>query len=390
MGRTKKQHQELSRQATAQKHSQSVKSDSKHSSSSEEDDEELPLSEPVKDLIMRTVQKEIQSLSSSLEMCVEQNNDLKQNVEMLEKRLSVTEGLLIQAQVKINQQNETILDLQTRSMRDNLIIRGIAEGDRESWDETRNKVVAFMKTELGIADASTDMIDRAHRTGSKLAGKSRNVVAKFKSSEAKGKIFKNIRKLAGKSYGIQEQLPTTIQERRNRLFPRFKEAKQRAKQDDTVKVSWSYDKLNINGKLYSAKDDVQYINPSEHGSLKVHITHSQQTTDHGSTFQGHAAKLSPDVSVSTVLANLLTNRAIAQAEHNIYAYRLSNGSEGCSDDGEHSAGTKLLALLRDDHQTDVMIIVTRWFGGTHIGPKRYDHLKNTATEALKILRAENI
>ena len=345
---------------------------------------EIP--ENLSSLIKKLVIEEVQALSSGIDHSAAEKADLKDKVCSLEKRLKITEGLLVQMQTKIKRQNETILDLQTRSMRDNLVIRGVTEDQNESWEKTREKVVHFMRDELHIADANPNMIDRAHRTGNRLPNKPRNIVAKFSSSDAKGRIFQNIRNLAGKkNFGIQEQLPPEIQERRNRLWPKFKEAKAQSKQNRNLKVSWSYDKLKINNTMHDAKDDVQNINPNEIANTNLHLKHSSLVTEKGSSFQGHSAVLNKDVSVSSVLGHLLENRAIAQADHNIYAYRFGDGAtlkEACSDDGEHGAGTQLLNLLREDGRKNTIVICTRWFGGMHIGPKRFELIKNCAREAL--------
>jgi hypothetical protein len=350
------------------------------------DDNAESISDSLKTLITKTVQDEIQSLTASLDSAVDNNEALKRRITALEKRLQLTEGLLQQAQVKLNMQNEKILDLQSRSMRENLVIRGISEDTNESWQDTEQKVINFMKKEMKIDDAESLMIDRAHRMGTKVANKPRNIVVKFISSKSKDKIFKNVKNLAGKKqYSVQEQLPQEIQERRNRLWPKYKEAKEKAKTDKTTKVKWALDKLQVNGKTFSAKDDVQCINPSFHNSENVHVKHSRQVSDQGSTFQGHAARLFRGNSVAGVLASLYANRSIANAEHNIYAYRLKEGNnvkESCSDDGEHGAGKRLLSLLQEAQATDTIVVCTRWFGGHHIGPKRFDHIKQCASEAL--------
>ncbi|MGA9408317.1 MAG: YigZ family protein [Bacteroidota bacterium] len=59
------------------------------------------------------------------------------------------------------------------------------------------------------------------------------------------------------------------------------------------------------------------------------------------------------------------------ATHHCYAYIL--GSEGkefrYSDDGEPSgtAGTKILAAIQSKNLSDVLVVVTRYFGGTKLG-----------------------
>lgn len=60
------------------------------------------------------------------------------------------------------------------------------------------------------------------------------------------------------------------------------------------------------------------------------------------------------------------------ADHHVYAFRVGYGrsvTEGMSDDGEPSgtAGPPVLAVLRGTDIGDVMVVVTRYFGGTKLG-----------------------
>ena len=56
--------------------------------------------------------------------------------------------------------------------------------------------------------------------------------------------------------------------------------------------------------------------------------------------------------------------------------------EGSKDDGEHGAGYNLLKLLRDRNEKNVMVIVTRWFGKTHLGPRRFEIIRDCAEKTL--------
>ena len=54
------------------------------------------------------------------------------------------------------------------------------------------------------------------------------------------------------------------------------------------------------------------------------------------------------------------------ARHNVYAYRLREGSrERYSDDGEpaKTAGTPALEVLQHSGLTDLIVVITRYFGG---------------------------
>lgn len=60
------------------------------------------------------------------------------------------------------------------------------------------------------------------------------------------------------------------------------------------------------------------------------------------------------------------------ASHHVYAFRVGYGSsvtEGMSDDGEPSgtAGPPVLSVLRGSEIGDIVIVVTRYFGGTKLG-----------------------
>ena len=60
------------------------------------------------------------------------------------------------------------------------------------------------------------------------------------------------------------------------------------------------------------------------------------------------------------------------ANHHVYAFRVGFGNsviEGMSDDGEPSgtSGPPVLAVLRGSGVGDVIVVVTRYFGGTLLG-----------------------
>ena len=58
------------------------------------------------------------------------------------------------------------------------------------------------------------------------------------------------------------------------------------------------------------------------------------------------------------------------ARHNVPAWILADGRERCSDDGEpqRTSGMPTLEVLRGAELADVCCVVTRYFGGTLLGP----------------------
>jgi uncharacterized YigZ family protein len=94
--------------------------------------------------------------------------------------------------------------------------------------------------------------------------------------------------------------------------------------------------------------------------------------------------------VKDVLAEIRAE--MPDASHHVYAFRIGYGNsviEGKSDDGEPSgtAGPPTLAVLRGTHIGDIVIVTTRYFGGTKLGTgglvRAYSDAAKTALSTLK-------
>lgn len=57
------------------------------------------------------------------------------------------------------------------------------------------------------------------------------------------------------------------------------------------------------------------------------------------------------------------------AKHHVFSYRIANGAERFSDDGEPSgtAGVPILDILRGEQLQNILVVVTRYFGGILLG-----------------------
>ncbi len=83
------------------------------------------------------------------------------------------------------------------------------------------------------------------------------------------------------------------------------------------------------------------------------------------------------------------------ARHNVYAYILKDGTTRFSDDGEPhgTAGMPMLEVLKGSGITNVLVVVTRYFGGTLLGTGGLVRAYSTSTRdaisgAQKILMCE--
>ena len=94
--------------------------------------------------------------------------------------------------------------------------------------------------------------------------------------------------------------------------------------------------------------------------------------------------------VNWVLATLLKDKRIARATHNMIAYRFVDRTRGGGvqvsdndDDGESSSGAKLASVLELTHCNDVIVVVSRWFGGVLLGPARFKYIASVARALLE-------
>ncbi|KAL2913195.1 hypothetical protein HK105_207314 [Polyrhizophydium stewartii] len=118
------------------------------------------------------------------------------------------------------------------------------------------------------------------------------------------------------------------------------------------------------------------------------VVSARPLVDRKSVFVAHAAAVTTPAEVDLVRRALLSNRRIARATHNIMAFRIVEPGgvvkQDCDDDGETAAGGRLLHLLQLADATNVVVVVSRWYGGVLLGPMRFKHINNVARELLEI------
>ena len=126
--------------------------------------------------------------------------------------------------------------------------------------------------------------------------------------------------------------------------------------------------------------------------VPVPVFHGCETVQQKSTFQAHVAHVRSRADVANVLAQLHADSRIARATHNMYAYRIvQTGAEGGpasivadnDDDGEDAAGSRLAHLLELMAADNLLVVVSRWFGGVLMGPSRFKAINEVARIAIE-------
>ncbi len=98
-------------------------------------------------------------------------------------------------------------------------------------------------------------------------------------------------------------------------------------------------------------------------------------TDRGSKYAVSGASARSKADALAVVKTLCTKKKYAKATHNTWALILSDGTQIKNDDGESGAGLIVLRMLEEKQLFDHVVIVTRWYGGVHLGGDRFRHVK---------------
>lgn len=136
-------------------------------------------------------------------------------------------------------------------------------------------------------------------------------------------------------------------------------------------------------ELQSPFSDVSDIPPP---AILSKIYTGDILTERKSHFQAHVCPVTCQKDIDDALAALLLNPKIAAASHNIMAYRYIKesgmSSEDYDDDGENKAGGRLLELIQLMDVENLLVVVSRWYGGVQLGPARFKCINNIAKNTI--------
>ena len=123
--------------------------------------------------------------------------------------------------------------------------------------------------------------------------------------------------------------------------------------------------------------------------MKEYVTIAQRAEDdffeRKSQFIGYIAPVSSEEEALAFLAEIRAKHR--DARHNCFAYILQNGVKRASDDGEPqgTAGVPFMEVVEREGLTDVIVVVTRYFGGILLGAgglvRAYAHAAKLAVDA---------
>ncbi|CAG2211114.1 unnamed protein product [Mytilus edulis] len=221
--------------------------------------------------------KEVSGIRTAMSKAVNDFEDMSHELKQ-EIKVSINE-----VKEENDELKDTIIDLQCRSMKNNLIFTGLREPENEN---TENLIRGFIKDELHIYHKLE--LGNVHRFGTGAQpgkrGRPRPIVARFIYHNDLAMVMSNTYRLKGKQYGVNKQFPEAIEQARKSLYPVMKEMKA-----DGHRVRLVRDILYVDGVIYnhqtlnspSPNNRRELLNtPEDYQSRKRRRRESRNSTDH--------------------------------------------------------------------------------------------------------------
>ncbi len=120
----------------------------------------------------------------------------------------------------------------------------------------------------------------------------------------------------------------------------------------------------------------------------VTFTHTETVMEKGSSFIARAVKTGSINDVRAMYESLLTNPINLSATHNIAGYRLqppnsTTVTDGFNDDDDFGMGRVVRDEMQKQGDMNMVIFITRQYGGIHLGNRRFEIIKDLVKKVLE-------
>lgn len=322
-----------------------------------------------------------------------QLGELQEKSEKVGRDITLLKGFSDKFEKQIDILKAKNIATTARSMEKNIVISGIPEMKKENC---KLQVSNLLRDKLALS-FEEDEIKTAYHQGSFIPGKTRLMVVKLSQSLKQKAIdsrekLKQIQHTTGEVFFINPQLPEAILAEKKAIQYEVKRIKSFNESQKNKK-----DQLDFyvkNKQLYVENEPhVQQVFPPRPTELFVTTAEqqkmddmlmgmSQPKTKRGSVFVGVAIPVLTLEEVSRAYRKV--RQMYPSYDHVSMAYRIQDYS-GYQDDGEHTAGVRLHALLCDARKKHLALFVARNFGGTNLGPIRFSYIEEVAAQAIERL-----
>lgn len=107
--------------------------------------------------------------------------------------------------------------------------------------------------------------------------------------------------------------------------------------------------------------------------------------DRGSRYAVAGGPAASKAEAEALIKELKKKKKFAKATHNSWALLTDDGPVK-NDDGESGAGMVIIRMMERENLQNHLIVVTRWFGGVHLGGDRFRHIQTSVNAYLDDLK----
>jgi putative IMPACT (imprinted ancient) family translation regulator len=104
-------------------------------------------------------------------------------------------------------------------------------------------------------------------------------------------------------------------------------------------------------------------------------------SDRGSKYSVSGGICRSSDEAKALIKQLCRNKKFAKASHNSWAF-LQDAGPVKNDDGEAGAGMVIARMLEREGLQNHIVVVTRWYGGKHLGGDRFRHVQTAVRHYL--------
>ena len=337
--------------------------------------------------------------------CQELEADLKRHKQRADMSANMIQAMSKQiATLK----NQTMMNA-AKHMTNELILGGVRREEAEDPFEAARR---FLQNRLTIDIPQDDILD-AYRSkySSERTIKGKNVqippVMFITTTEAiSRKILRNKWRLTGQKqepegYGlyVRQCLPEGLREVRKRYSSyttKIRETNDKKKEDEEKIQYWfSGDKFYVDGNLVAedfaapSPTDMLFLTEEEEQRMDaIHFAKSDMVTDQGSEFKAFGVETNDLATIR--LAYKKVKQLEPKADHIMLGYRLvdeeGKTKHGGVHDGEYFGDLEILDILKNKEKAIMAVFVSRVYGGIHLGRKRFQLIKEVATEVIEMMK----
>ena len=348
------------------------------------------LSDEIKDL--KSLKGKVEHYSNDWKSTVD--GDIASHDRRLDSdkfRINLMTNMIINQEERIKILENRVTAAFQREIKPNLIIHGVIEDKEEDRESLFEKVNVFFKTQMEI-ESKIEIRD-AYRLGQGVA---RPILIKLCYSNDKAIIFENASKLKGKEnvkkklYFIHDDMSDEQTETRQ-FYRELNQENALREENDKLQIKMRKGRITVNNEVIKQrvepphKADILRMSEDEMEEIRsTKLVPGPTHMEKNSEFLSYAVKVKNTDQVLKAYYKLRIKHA--DALHISCGYRFESAigpfRQEAIDDKDYGIGRAILRTLKVKDESNIAVFMVRYYGGEHLGKRRFEIVENLADKAV--------